>query len=137
MARFSRVATVGTPDPSFSGTAEPNTAIAALATAIAAAVALAASSTTVAANIATLVADGAVPTQGHVNTLNTNWGTFLTAKNAADAAVAALSTTASAATVSGDVVLIVNNSNVTTKNKLDTCVKGLLAQLRDGTASFT
>jgi hypothetical protein len=35
----------------------------------------------VAANIATLVAEGATPTQGNVNTLNTNWGTFLTAEN--------------------------------------------------------
>lgn len=32
--------------------------------------------TTVAANIATLVADGATPTQAHVTTLNTNWGTL-------------------------------------------------------------
>jgi hypothetical protein len=37
------------------------------------------STATVAANIATLVADGATPTQAHVNTLNTNWGLYLTA----------------------------------------------------------
>lgn len=34
--------------------------------------------TTVAADIATLVADGASPTQGHVNTLNSDWATLKT-----------------------------------------------------------
>lgn len=56
-------------------------------------------STTVAANIATLVADGASPTQGHVNTLNTNWGTYLTAVNAFLAGLAA-----------GDIVLYVSDT---------------------------
>jgi hypothetical protein len=50
--------------------------------------------TTVAANIATLVADGASPTQGHVNTLNTNWGTFLTAYNLYAAGVGTLTANA-------------------------------------------
>ena len=35
--------------------------------------------TTVATNVATLVSDGASPTQAHVTTLNTNWGTLKTA----------------------------------------------------------
>jgi len=39
------------------------------------------STATVAADVATLVADGVTPTQGHVNTLNTDWGTYLTAEN--------------------------------------------------------
>lgn len=51
--------------------------------------AIAMATTTVAANIATLVADGASPTQGHVNTLNTNWGTLLTLIDAAKVAAAA------------------------------------------------
>lgn len=45
------------------------------------------STATVAADVATLVADGASPTQGHVNTLNTDWGTYLTAENAKRAGV--------------------------------------------------
>src|ERR1019366_581928 len=35
--------------------------------------------TTVAANVGTLVSDGASPTQAHVTTLNSNWGTLKTA----------------------------------------------------------
>lgn len=50
--------------------------------------------TTVAANIATLVADGASPTQAHVTTLNTNWGTFLTAYTAYAGGVGALTANA-------------------------------------------
>jgi len=52
------------------------------------------STTTVAANVATLVADGASPTQAHVTTLNTNWGTFLTAYTAYTGGVGALTTNA-------------------------------------------
>jgi len=51
--------------------------------------------TTVAANVATLVADGASPTQAHVTTLNTNWGTFLTAYNSYTGGVGALTANAS------------------------------------------
>lgn len=50
------------------------------------------STATVAADIATLVADGASPTQGHVNTLNTDWGTFLTAETTFRGGVSALTT---------------------------------------------
>lgn len=65
--------------------------------------------TTVAANVATLVADGASPTQGHVTTLNTNWGTFLTAYTAYVGGVAALT---------ADVTLMFNPSTVTTMNQI-------------------
>ena len=61
-------------------------------------------STTVAANIATLVTDGASPTQAHVNTLNTNWGTYLTAINALLAGLAA-----------GDLVLYLTDSAAMTR----------------------
>lgn len=126
MALEAFTATIGTVAPTLGRAADPSAAVTALAAAIAAAVALAASSTTVAANIATLVADGASPTQGHVTTLNTNWGTFLTAKNAADAAVAALSTTAAAASVAADVSILFNTSNVVSRNKLNEAVSKLL-----------
>jgi hypothetical protein len=56
-------------------------------------------SATVAADIAVLVADGASPTQAHVNTLNTDWGTYLTAVNALLAGLAA-----------GDLVLYLKDS---------------------------
>lgn len=45
-----------------------------------------AAQTLVAADVAVLVADGATPTQAHVTTLNTNWGTLNTALNATGAA---------------------------------------------------
>ena len=44
-------------------------------------------------DIATLVSDAGSPTQGHVNTLNTDWGVF---KTALDAAIAAAATAAKA-----------------------------------------
>lgn len=56
---------------------------------------------TVAANIATLVADGAAPTQAHVNTLNTSWSNFTMALPAPTA----------------DVSIFVNTATVT-RNKL-------------------
>jgi hypothetical protein len=41
--------------------------------------AVVAAAVTVAADVAVLVADGATPTQAHVTTLNTGWGTLNTA----------------------------------------------------------
>lgn len=61
-----------------------------------------ASTATVAADVATLVADGATPTQGHVDTLNTDWTAYLA------------SLTAAASAQSGDAVFTYNDSNVTT-----------------------
>jgi hypothetical protein len=114
MARMVLTSTVGSgPEASYGNAAEPNAAIAA-------AVALVPSSTAVAADIAVLVADGASPTQGHVNTLNTDWGTFLTALTAYNAAVAALG-----GSVSADVSLLINGSNVLTKNKYREIIRGL------------
>lgn len=79
--------------------------------------------TTVAANIATLVADGASPTQGHVNTLNTNWGTF---KALVDTAVTDAATIPGTA---GDVVLQINGATVLTKNKLREILNSFLQQV--------
>lgn len=69
--------------------------------------------TDVAAAVAVLVADGASPTQGHVNTLNTAWGLLA-------AAIANAATGAAAA----NVVLDIDASVVTTRN-------GVRAALRD------
>lgn len=78
-----------------------------------AAVAAGTLTTNVAAAVAVLVADGASPTQAHVNTLNTAWGLLATA-------IAAAAT----ATAAANVVLDIDNSVVTTKN-------GVRAALRD------
>ncbi len=80
--------------------------------------------TTVAANIATLVADGATPTQGHVNTLNTNWGTYLTALNAnnallvTDAANIAIDSTSITGSSGANVTLSYDTTAVTSMNQL-------------------
>lgn len=79
--------------------------------------------TTVAANIATLVADGASPTQGHVNTLDTNWAALKALIDTAVADAAALPGTG------GDVVLQVNAGNVVTKNKLDEILRFMRQQI--------
>lgn len=50
--------------------------------------------TAVAADIATLVADGATPTQAHVTTLNTDWGTYKAAADAYTGAVGGLTANA-------------------------------------------
>jgi hypothetical protein len=150
MARVVRKATVGSPDPSFTGTAEPNTTIAALGALITTAQTHAA--TLVADNpavtpvenaVATLEGDGATPTQAHVTALRNVWDTLSAAvtthnsdANTVNTDVTALSTTASLATVSGDVVVIVNLANVTTRKKLTDALLGILNQLRDGTSSF-
>jgi hypothetical protein len=72
---------------------------------------------TVAANIATLVADGATPTQAHVTTLNTNWGTFLTAFNAYAAAY-----------LGANATLLIDATAITTMNQLKAALAALLRQ---------
>ena len=74
--------------------------------------------TTVAANIATLVSDGALPTQAHVTTLNTNWGTFLTSYNAVVAAIA----------LSSDDVIVSFKTSLTTNQRRD-ALRAVLAQI--------
>lgn len=91
----------------------------------AAAVAAAPSSATVAADIATLVADGATPTQAHVNTLNTDWGTFLTALTAYEAAVASVNSSVG----NGDVTVIVNQANVTKTIHLQALLRSILQRI--------
>ncbi len=71
--------------------------------------------TDVAAAVAVLVADGASPTQGHVDTLNTAWGLLATA-------IAAAATGATAA----NVVLDIDTAVVTTKNGVKAAVREIL-----------
>lgn len=77
--------------------------------------------TAVAADVATLVADGATPTQAHVNTLNTDWTAL-----SADIAAGNLS----AASV--DAVLSFDAAVITTKTKLRRAVQALLAAVDAG-----
>lgn len=125
------VTAAGTADTA-TGTAV--TAVSSVDTHIDAAVTASPSSTAVAADVATLVADGIAPTQAHVNTLNSDWGTFLTALNAYKADVLSTQTASdtavtdvgaakadTAATVaalgSGDVIVTYNGSTVTLGNE--------------------
>lgn len=84
---------------------------------------LTAAKTTVAADVATLVADGASPTQAHVTTLNTDWGTLSPL-------------IAGPGVTNGDVILSFDGANVTTKNQLRAAVAALLAIL-DGSSVLT
>ncbi len=79
---------------------------------------------TVAANVATLVADGAAPTQAHVNTLNTNYTTL-----AADI-------TALATAVGGDVTVSINLTNVATLTKLKAALDAIFFRCQ-GSSDFT
>lgn len=126
MAREAFTATTGV-TPTFGRAPEPNGSLTALAAAITAAIALAPSVTALAAAIATAVADGASPTQGHVNAINSAYGTFATALTAYNVAVAALSTTTSAAGVSADLTVLVNLATITSTNKFRCAMRGLLS----------
>lgn len=81
--------------------------------------------TTVAADVATLVADGATPTQAHVNTLNTDW--------------TALSASIAAGQLGGnsDVVLSFDAATVTTRTKLRRAVQALLTMIEGGVGGLT
>lgn len=72
--------------------------------------------TTVAADVATLVADGATPTQAHVTTLNTDWGTFLTSLTAYTGGVGNLSK---------DFTFMYNPSTVTKMNQVRSALRHL------------
>lgn len=72
------------------------------------------STAAVAADVATLVADGATPTQAHVTTLNTHWGTLLTAIGAQTAAE------------TGDVYLSIDTAKIVTSNDLKAALDNLL-----------
>lgn len=71
--------------------------------------------TDVAAAVAVLVADGASPTQGHVDTLNTAWGLLATAIAAADAAGGAV-----------NVILDIDTTAVATQNAVRAALRELM-----------
>jgi flagellar hook-basal body complex protein FliE len=78
-------------------------------------------STTAAANVATLAADGANPTQAHVNTLNTNF--------------ALLKAPLDRVTAAGAIAVIVDTTAVTKRNQVLEAFKNILAQM-DGSGLF-
>lgn len=83
---------------------------------------------TVAANVATLVADGASPTQAHVNTLNTNYGLLNSALTAQTALLATL--------ISGNMVVTIDTAVITSQNALKAAIKELLLSIT-GSATLT
>jgi len=94
------------------------------APAVTGAAALTAAAATVAADVATLVADGASPTQAHVTTLNTDY-----------TALAAAIVTSGAATNSGDVLVDIDTSKVTTVSRLRLIFDSRLSRAA-GSATF-
>jgi hypothetical protein len=68
---------------------------------------------TVTANVATLVADGATPTQAHVNTLNTNY-------------------TPTVAAITGDVSIVWDATKVTDLNHLRAALDAALFHAKSG-----
>lgn len=77
--------------------------------------------TDVAAAVAVLVADGASPTQAHVNTLNTAWGLLETAIAAAKVSTAAAVVSAAPA----NVVLDIDTAVVTTQNGVRAALRSI------------
>lgn len=82
--------------------------------------------TDVAAAVAVLVADGASPTQAHVNTLNTAWGLLATAIAAAKVSTAA----AVVAAAPANVVLDIDASVVTTQNGVRAAMREIMQAVR-------
>lgn len=81
----------------------------------------------VAAAIAVLVADGASPTQAHVTTLDNAFTTFATKQAALKTAVDLVKTdTAAAAAVTGDAVLSIDTTNVSSITRLKRVIDALL-----------
>ncbi len=75
---------------------------------------------TVSADVATLVADGATPTQGHVNTLNTDFAAVNTAY------------TALAAAIGSDVTVVWDASTITSRNQLRAALQAALTAVDGG-----
>lgn len=73
------------------------------------------STVAVAADVATLVADGATPTQAHVTTLNTDWGTLNTAL-------------AAMVPETGDVYVSFDATKITTRRQLREALEQVLIQ---------
>ncbi len=91
--------------------------------------------TTVAANVATLVADAGSPTQGHVNTLNTNWGVLLTAINALKTAITAFEADVGGTPTQRDVVISFDATKTTSLGALKAATNALLRCVAGGVLS--
>jgi hypothetical protein len=143
MARGALSATINTASkdfaPDIKPAAEPNAKLTTLNTDVAALVAAKVDTTTVDAAVAVLVADGASPTQAHVNTLNTAWTTLKANCATLNTAVDTVNTdnTPLAATVSADLTLLFNASNISTKNAFLVAIRALTDRLLNGTSWFT
>lgn len=88
--------------------------------------------TNVAAAVAVLVADAALPTQAHVNTLNTAWGLLATA-----IAAALVSATAAEAAVNAsakDMVLDFDTTNIASMNAVKAALNSATQILRGSDA---
>lgn len=81
--------------------------------------------TNVAAAVAVLVADGASPTQAHVNTLNTAWGLLATAIATAKTSTAA----AKVAAAPANAVLDIDTAVLTTKNAVRATLRNIMHQV--------
>lgn len=82
--------------------------------------------TNVNAAVGVLVADGASPTQAHVNTLNTAWGLLATAIAAAKVSTAA----AVVAAAPANVVIDIDAAVVTTNNGVNAAIRSLQQTLK-------
>lgn len=103
-----------------SGPATLATAVTDVGTAVTDAATMVAAQTPAAAAMAVLVADGASPTQAHVNTMNTAYGTLATAVAAMNTDVGTLNTDITAANVAfgGNVQIIFDSAVITTITQL-------------------
>lgn len=79
------------------------------------------STTTVDTDVSTLVADGASPTQGHVNTLNTDWSAFKTALSTYQTGV-----------LEADVTVSFDTSAVTTRRQFVAALKAVIKAVEGG-----
>lgn len=118
MAVMNLVGTVGTGLTASVGSGAASSASLATAKADAAAI----DYTAFAAALAVLVADGASPTQAHVNTANSAWTTL---KALIDTTVTDVAAISAGPALTGDVALYVNAATVLTKNKLDEILRAM------------
>lgn len=111
----------------------PADPVAALATAktnstaiVTAAAAYVTAAATFAAALAVLVADAASPTQAHVTTANTAYTALAAAYTTLAAAITASDTTTQAASLAGDLVMLVDTAAITTSNGVNAAVRKAL-----------
>lgn len=82
--------------------------------------------TTMDTDVATLVSDAGSPTQGHVNTLNTDWTAFKAAL-----------TTYTGGSLTGNVTVSWNGSVVTTRRQLKAALDAIMRSAESGMGGLT